>query len=237
MKTIGLIGGLSWESTLEYYRIINQQVRNLRGHGLESAKIVLYSFNFAEIVVLQNQHRWDEATARMVEAGISLRNSGAEFLAICTNTMHLMADQVSEAAGLPLIHIADVAAERVKAQGLRRVGLLGTRFTMEADFYRERMRQRHGLDVIIPEEPDRSIVHQIIYEELCAGVIKPESKEVYKGVIHRLGLRGAEGVLLGCTEIPLLVQQSDCALPLFDTTTIHAEAIAEQAVGQTVHVG
>jgi aspartate racemase len=228
MKTIGLIGGMSWESSLEYYRIINETVREKLG-GLHSAKIVMYSVDFEEIETLQHQGNWDEATKLMIDAAQRLEKAGADFAIICTNTMHRMADDVQIAIDIPLLHIADVTARKIKEQGLQRVGLLGTKFTMEQDFYKGRLKN-HGIDVIIPDEAQRQTVHDIIYNELCLGMIKQSSKDKFREVIENLASRGARGIILGCTEIPLIVKQKDYDIPLFDTTMIHAVAAVEYAI-------
>lgn len=222
-KVIGLIGGLSWESSAEYYRIINELVRARRG-GLASARVLMWSFDFAEIEALQASGRWDDATALMIDAAGRLERGGADLVLICSNTMHRMADAVQAAIGIPLVHIADPTAERIKAAGVTRVGLLGTAFTMEQDFYKGRLADRHDLAVLVPEAADRAAVHRIIYEELVQGRVEPSSRAVYRDVIERLVGRGAEAIILGCTEIMLLVQPEDSTVPLYDTTTIHAEA-------------
>ena len=231
MKTIGLIGGMSWESSIEYYRIINETVRSRLG-GLHSARSVMYSVDFAEIEALQHQERWTEATAMMVEAAQHVEDGGADLVIICTNTMHKMADEVQEHIQIPLLHIADATAARIKAQGLKTIGLLGTRFTMEEDFYRGRLIERHGLEVVIPAEEEREVVHRVIYDELCIGEIRPSSREQYVGIMEHLVENGAEGIILGCTEIGLLVGGKDSRVPLFDTTQIHAEAAVEYALGE-----
>ncbi|GAF14749.1 aspartate racemase [Bacillus sp. JCM 19046] len=228
MKTIGLIGGLSWESSVSYYQYINEYVKKQFG-GLHSAKCLLYSFDFQEIVNLQRAGNWTEATSKMVEAGQKLKAGGAELLVICTNTMHLMADDVEAETGLPVIHIVDALAESIKAQGMRTVGLLGTQFTMEKPFYRERM-EKHGIELIVPEEADRKKVHDVIFNELCVGTTCPNSKQYYLSVVEQLADQGAEGVILGCTEIPLLINQSDSILPLFDSTKLHAESAVSIAL-------
>lgn len=228
-KVIGLIGGMSWESSSEYYRIINQAVREKLG-GLRSARCLMWSFDFGEIEALQHAGRWDDATALMIDAAQRLERGGADFFLICTNTMHRMADQVQAAVGIPLLHIADPTAERIKAQGIRRVGLLGTAFTMEQEFYKGRLQSRFGLDVLVPDTDDRATVHRIIYEELVQGRVEAQSREAYRAVIARLIERGAEAVILGCTEIMLLVKPEDSRVPLFDTTGIHAEAAVNQAL-------
>jgi aspartate racemase len=230
MKTIGLIGGMSWESSIEYYRIINELVRERLG-GLHSAKSVIYSVDFAEIETLQREGRWEEATRFMVEAARRVERGGADFLLLCTNTMHKMADRVQEQIGIPLLHIADATAAKIKARGLRRIGLLGTMFTMEGDFYRGRLVDRHGLEVMIPAARERGIVHGVIYDELVVGKIIPSSKMQYLDIIRGLVRDGAEGIILGCTEIGILVGQKDVEVPVFDTTLIHAGAAVEYALG------
>jgi len=229
MKTIGMIGGMSWESSIEYYRIINEAVKEQLG-DLHSAKSLMYSVDFAEIEVLQREGHWQEATRAMVEAARSVEAGGADFLIICTNTMHKMADEVQQSIAIPLLHIADATAEAIKARGLQRVGLLGTRFTMEEDFYRGRLVEKHALEVLVPEAAEREIVHRIIYDELVLGRIVPASKAEYLRIIGGLAEAGAEGIILGCTEIGLLVSQADSRLPLFDTTRIHALAAVQYAL-------
>jgi aspartate racemase len=229
MRTIGLIGGMSWESSAEYYRIINQEA-NRRLGGVHSAQCLMYSVDFEWIKRLQHEGDWGRLGEAMKEAALRLERGGADFIVICTNTMHRVADAVSSAVSLPLLHIADPTAEKIKAAGLRRIGLLGTAFTMEQDFYKGRLQQRHDLDVIVPDEADRRIVHEIIYKELVLGVIKPESRQAYREIIARLIERGAQGIILGCTEIMLLVSDEDSAVPLFDTTTIHAIAAVDRAL-------
>ena len=229
MKTIGMIGGMSWESSIEYYRIINETVKEKMG-GLHSAQSLMYSVDFAEIEALQHAGRWDEATQAMIEAAHHVENGGADFVVICTNTMHKMADEVENAIGIPLLHIADATADAIKAQGLNKIGLLGTKFTMEEDFYRGRLVEKHGLEVLIPEAKDREIVHRIIYDELVLGEIKAKSREQYKQIIDKLIGEGVQGIILGCTEIGLLVKVEDSRVPLFDTTYIHAMAAVERAL-------
>jgi aspartate racemase len=229
MKTIGMLGGMSWESSIEYYRIINETVKEKLG-GLHSAKSLMYSVDFAEIETLQSEGDWDEATQALIEAARHLEAGGADFLVICTNTMHKMADEVETAIGIPLLHIADATADAIKAQGLSKIGLLGTRFTMEEDFYAGRLIEKHALDVLIPDAEDREIVHRVIYDELVLGEIKAESREQYKRIIEKLIDAGAQGVILGCTEIGLLVKDEDSRVLLFDTTTIHAVAAVEMAL-------
>jgi aspartate racemase len=230
MKTIGLLGGMSWESSSEYYRIINEAV-NARLGGVHSADCLMYSVDFGEIEELQHQDRWDELTELMIDAAQRIERGGAEILLICTNTMHRMAPEVQAAIDIPLLHIADAAGEAILAQGLSTVGLLGTKFTMEGDFYRKRLEEKYGLKVLIPDEPDREIVHRVIYEELVKGQILEGSRDAFVAIIDKLQERGAEGVILGCTEIPLMVKQSDVSIPVFDTTRIHAEAAVDWALG------
>jgi amino-acid racemase len=229
MKTIGMIGGMSWESSLEYYRIINEAVKEQLG-DLHSAKCLMLSMDFAEIEALQRENRWEQAAQAMVEAARSVEAGGADFLIICTNTMHKMAEEVQQSIGIPLLHIADATAEDIQAGKLQRVGLLGTRYTMEESFYRDRLIEKHHLDVIIPEKNDREFVHRVIYSELVLGKVEPASKAEYLRIIASLAGRGAEGIILGCTEIGLLVSPSDSHLPLFDTTRIHALAAVRYAL-------
>ena len=229
MKTIGLIGGMSWESTVPYYRQINETIKARLG-GLHSAKIVLYSVDFHEIERLQHAGDWEAAGAVLAEAARSLEAAGADFLVLCTNTMHKVAPGIEAAVRIPLLHIADPTAVELKRAGHSTVGLLGTRFTMEQAFYRDRLSERHGLRVIVPGPQDRETVHRIIYEELCLGVVTPESRSEYRRVIESLASQGAQAIILGCTEISLLVNQQDSAVPLFDTTAIHARAAAEKAL-------
>lgn len=229
MKTIGLIGGMSWESSLEYYRIMNEKVRTELG-GLHSAKVILYSVDFEEIQILQHQNRWDELTSIMKEAAKSLERAGAEIIVIGTNTMHKMADDIEKSINLPLIHIADATSEVIKGRGLTKTGLLGTKFTMEQDFYKKRLHEKHGLDVIIPDDGDREIIHSIIYNKLCLGKIDELSKKEFIRIIDKLISEGAESIILGCTEIPLLVKQEDVSVPVLDTTRIHAEKAVMEAV-------
>ena len=229
MKVIGLIGGMSWESTAEYYKIINQTVKERLG-GLSSAKILLYSLNFAEIEKLQREGKWAEATEVMRDAARRLEGGGADCLIICTNTMHKMASEVEGAVSIPLIHIADATAREIKKRKIERVALLGTIFTMEEDFYKGRLREKFVLDVIIPPEEDRNIVNQVIYHELCLGKIREESRKEFRRIIEQLAASGAEGVILGCTEISLLIKQQDSPVELFDTTAIHARAAVDFAL-------
>jgi len=220
---------MSWESSIEYYRIINETIRAKLG-GLHSAKSIMYSVDFAEIEALQRQAKWDEATELMIAAAKNVENGGADFVIICTNTMHKMAEEVQKHIQIPLLHIADATAKKIKARGLRKIGLLGTRFAMEEDFYKGRLTKKHGLEVVIPTEEERELVHRVIYDELCIGEIKQSSKEQYVSIMDHLVRNGAEGIILGCTEISLLVRDEDSQVPLFDTTNIHAVAAVEYAL-------
>lgn len=228
-QVIGLIGGMSWKSSAEYYRLINEDVQTRLG-GLHSARCLMWSFDFADIETLQRTGRWDEAADLIVDAAQRLERGGATFLVIATNTMHIAAPQVQAATSLPLLHIADPTAEAIKAAGLQRVGLLGTAFTMEQDFYKGRLALEHGLDVLVPDATDRATVHRIIYEELVRGQINEASRQAYREVIARLVTRGAEAIILGCTEIMLLIGPEDSAVPLYDTTRLHAEAAVARAL-------
>jgi aspartate racemase len=228
MKTIGLLGGMSWESTAEYYRLLNTLTRERLG-GLHSAKIVLYSADFAEIEQMQAENRWDQAGKVLAEAGRGLQSAGADLLLICTNTMHAVADQVASAVSVPLLHLADTTADAVLGRGLRRIGLLGTAFTMEQAFYKDRLAGR-GLDVLVPDGAGREMVHRVIYDELCRGIVRDESRAEYQRVIDALVGAGAEGVILGCTEIELLVCPEHGPVPVFPTTRLHAEAAVDFAL-------
>jgi aspartate racemase len=229
VKTIGLIGGMSWESSMEYYRIINETAKAKLG-GLHSAKSMMYSVDFAEIEILQHQGKWAEAAQILVDAARNLENGGADFIVLCTNTMHKVAEAIQANVKIPLLHIADATAHLVKDSGIQKIGLLGTRFTMEEEFYKGRLSQKYGLSVIVPNAQEREIVHRVIYDELVVGKIQQHSKEQYIGIIEQMVSQGAEGVILGCTEIGLLVHQEDSRVPLFDTTRIHAEAAVEYAL-------
>jgi aspartate racemase len=229
MKTIGLIGGMSWESSLEYYRILNEQIR-IRLGGLHSARCLMLSVDFAEVEDLQREGRWEEAGNLMAKAALSLELGGADFLVICTNTMHKSAPQIETAVKIPLLHIADATAGRIQQAGLHKIGLLGTRFTMTEDFYRGRLEQKFGLEVLIPEKDSRELVHRVIYDELCLGITREESREAYRVILNDLARSGAEAVILGCTEISLLVGADDSPVPLFDTTRIHAEEAVSMAL-------
>ena len=230
MKTIGLIGGMSWESTLTYYRIINESVKARLG-GLHSAPIVLYSVDFHEIEQLQRAGDWLGAGARLAAAARSLQAAGADIVLLCTNTMHKVADAIQAAVNLPFLHIADATAQEIRDAGMATIGLLGTRFTMEEEFYRSRLGAVHGLTVLIPEEADRETIHRVIYDELCLGEVSAASRVVFRKIMADLVARGAQGLILGCTEISLLVDQTDAAVPLFDTTRIHALKATDWALG------
>ena len=230
MKTIGLIGGMSWESTVPYYRTINR-VMGARLGGLHSARLVLYSVDFHDIEVLQHEGRWEEAGDILADAARAVRRAGADAIVLCTNTMHKVAGQIEAAVDIPLLHIADATATRVQQAGVSRVGLLGTKFTMEEDFYRGRLEARHGLKVLTPPGEQRDLVHSVIYDELCLGRVEDSSRQAYRKIVADLVDQGAQGVILGCTEIGLLLGQEDAAVPLFDTAAIHAEAAAEWALG------
>jgi aspartate racemase len=226
---IGLIGGMSWESSAEYYRIINREMQKRLG-GVHSARSLMWSVDFAEIESLQHRGDWDKLTEQMIDAASRLERGGADFVVLCTNTMHRMADAVADSINIPLLHIADPTGEKIRAAGFKRVGLLGTAFTMEQDFYKRRLKELFGLEVIVPAAEDRRIVHEIIYKELVAGKVVPKSRTLYREIIARLIGEGAQAIILGCTEIMLLVSGQDSAVPLFDTTTIHANAAVDRAL-------
>ncbi|MNJ48237.1 Aspartate racemase [compost metagenome] len=228
MRTIGLIGGMSWESSMEYYRIINEQVKNKLG-GLHSAKCILYSVDFAEIERYQSEGNWKQAGDVLGEAAYALENGGADFIVICTNTMHKVIDNIQKRISIPILHIADATSLQIKAEGIRAVGLLGTKYTMEEDFYKSRL-EANDIKVIIPDKTDREIVNKVIYDELCLGKIVDTSRDYYKGVIKRLIANGADGVILGCTEIGLLIKSADSEVPLFDTVLIHAIEAVNQSL-------
>ena len=229
MKTIGLLGGMSWESTLDYYRAINEGMNRALG-GLHSAKIVLHSVDFAPIETLQHAGAWDAAAQILADAARAIETSGADFLLICTNTMHRVAAQVEEAIRIPLVHIADATAEALNGAGIQSTGLLGTAFTMEQDFYKGRLADNFGLKVLVPERPDRQVIHRVIYHELCMGELSPSSRSEYLRIIDTLAEQGAEAVILGCTEIGMLVKQADTSVPLFDSTAIHAQKAVRLAL-------
>lgn len=229
MKTIGLIGGMSWESTIEYYRLLNETVKAELG-GLHSAKILMYSVDFEELVALKHQGNWDQIGWLLAEAAAKLEGAGADCLLLATNTMHKVAEAIALSTTLPLLHIADATAEEIKQQKVKRVGLLGTRFTMEESFYKDRLIYQHGLAVQVPNGEERCLVHDVIYDELCLGKIRLESRDRFREIIAGLVASGAEAVILGCTEISLLVKPEDSTVPLFDTTAIHARAAARWAI-------
>jgi aspartate racemase len=229
MKTIGLLGGMSWESSALYYRWINEMVRDELG-SLHSAKIAMVSVDFQEIEELQHKGEWERSGEMLSKAAMQIEAAAADFLLICTNTMHKVAPQIEAAINIPLIHIADATAEAIKAQQIKTIGLLGTNFTMEQEFYAGRLREKHGLKVIVPPKADRRIVHRIIYEELVAGIVRDTSRAEYLRIMNDLQQQGAEGIIEGCTEIVLLVQQKHTAIPLFDTTAIHAKAAVRMAL-------
>jgi aspartate racemase len=229
MKRIGLLGGMSWESSIEYYRFVNEEVRNRLG-GLHSADCIMRSVDFAPIERMQREGRWAEAGAQLAKEAAGLADAGAQLIVLCTNTMHKVAEEVAAAIEVPLLHIADTTAEAIRDAGLQTVGLLATVYTMEQDFYVGRLRDRHGLSVIVPDQEERALVHRVIYEELCMGVIRDESRAAYQQIMRSLAERGAEAILLGCTEIELLVRPDDSAVPLFDTTRLHAQKAVDLAL-------
>jgi len=229
MRTMGLLGGMSWESSALYYQLANELVRDRLG-GLHSAQCVLYSVDFADIAAMQSTGRWDDAAVELVAAAKALEAAGADFVLLCTNTMHKVADQVQAAISIPLLHLADTTADAVLAADMTRVGLLATAFTMEQDFYRDRLTSR-GLDIVVPDSADRELVHRVIYDELCQGVIREESRAAYQAVIGRLVDRGCDGILLACTEIELLISADDAPVPVFPTTRLHVMAAVDIALG------
>lgn len=229
MQTIGLLGGMSWESTVPYFQVLNREVGHRLG-GLHSARIILLSVDFQEIEVLQHQGRWEELGEILAREARTIEGAGADFLVLCTNTMHRVAPAIEAAVRIPLLHIADATAHRIREAGFSRVGLLGTRFTMEESFYRGRLQELHGLEVIVPSAEDRGVVHRVIYEELVLGKISPASRKEYQRITATMEAKGAQGVILGCTEIGLLLKAGDAGVPLFDTALIHAEAAADMAL-------
>ncbi|MEG3346020.1 aspartate/glutamate racemase family protein [Pseudoalteromonas sp. B5MOD-1] len=229
MKTIGLIGGMSWESTQSYYQLLNQGIKNKLG-GLHSAKIVLVSLDFAEIAMLQQQQDWPQMAEILIKAAKQVEAAGADYLLICTNTMHKLAEQVQAAVAIPLLHIADAVGENLIQHNFKKVALLGTQFTMEQDFYKQRLADKFAIDVLIPDTQRRETVHRVIYDELCKGIISPESKAEYLTIIDDLTQQGAEAIILGCTEIALLVQQSDTSIPLLDSTALHCAMALENSL-------
>lgn len=229
VKTVGMIGGMSWESTVSYYQALNEGIKAELG-GLHSAKICLYSVDFSEIEALQHQGKWDETAVILSQAAQSVEAGGADCLLICTNTMHKVAPQIEANITIPILHIADATAEQLLSDGVTKVGLLGTRFTMEQDFYKRRLVDKFGIEVLVPNEEDRDVIHTVIYEELCQGVVNAESRERYLDVVDRLASQGAQAVILGCTEIALLINQSHTNVPLYDTTKIHADYAVKWAI-------
>ncbi|MFO7828000.1 MAG: aspartate/glutamate racemase family protein [Bacteroidales bacterium] len=229
MKTIGLLGGMSWESSLVYYKIINEKVKEMLG-GHHSCECIMYSVDFDPIKKLQHENKWQELTQIMIDAAQKIEKGGAQMLTICTNTMHKMHDDVQNNISIPVLHIADATAEAIKEKDIKTIALLGTKFTMEHDFYKGRLIKEHGIEVLTPEGDDLETVHNIIYDELVLGIIKDESREAYQKIIEKLAEKGAMGVILGCTEIPLLIKQHDVSIPVFDTTTIHAKKTVEYAI-------
>ena len=232
MKTIGLLGGMSWESTVLYYQLVNRAVAHRLG-GLHSAQVLLYSVDFHDVEVLQREARWEEAGALLAEAAAALERGGAQCIVVCTNTMHKVSDAIEARVGIPLLHIADPTADAILRAGCHRAGLLGTRFTMEQDFYRARL-QRRGIDVVIPDKPDRDRVHDVIYDELCRGEVRDDSRAAYRAILAKLVAAGAQCIVLGCTEIGMLVGAADASVPIFDTTVLHAQAAARFALGEAL---
>lgn len=228
MKTIGMLGGMSWESTASYYKAINEGVKSELG-GLHSAKICLYSVNFDEIEKLQHEGKWDETALILSNAAKSVEAGGADFLMICTNTMHKVVPEIEAEISIPILHIADATAKKLAADGVKKVGLLGTRFTMEQDFYKSRLVDKFGIDVVVPNASEQTIVHNVIYDELCRGIINAQSREQYLNIVNALHFQGVEAVILGCTEIALLIQQAHTQVPLYDTTEIHAAQAVQLA--------
>jgi aspartate racemase len=231
LKKIGLIGGMSWESSLQYYKIINETVKSKLG-GLHSAECIMYSVDFSEIALLQHEEKWEELTDVMVNTAQKLKAAGADFIIIGTNTMHKMASDIENKVGIKVLHIAVATGEKIVKNRMNKVGLLGTKYTMEGDFYKKVLKENFDIEVVIPEEEDRQIIHDVIYEELCKGIINDTSKEKYLEIINKLILNGVEGIVLGCTEIPLLIKQEDLNIPVFDTTTIHAVSAVEFALNK-----
>jgi len=231
MKTIGLLGGMSWESTASYYKLINEGVNEMLG-GLHSAKIFLYSVDFQEIEEYQRLNKWDESGKLLAEAAKSIESCGADFILLCTNTMHKVSNEIESVISIPLVHIADATAECLKENGVKSVGLLGTRFTMEQEFYKGRIKEKHGIDVLVPNAVQQDMVHAVIYDELCHGKIYDRSRQIFVDIIDDLHKAGVEAVILGCTEIGLLVNQNDVDVPIYDTTAIHAKAAVKKAISK-----
>lgn len=229
MKTIGLIGGMSWESTVDYYKILNREIKKKLGEP-HSAEIIMYSVDFADIEKMQSAGEWDKLSKKMTNIAQKLEKAGADMLLICANTMHQMADEVQQKINIPLLHIADAAAEKIESGGYKNVGLLGTKYTMEGSFYKNRINENYNIDVIIPEVEERDYIHQVIYQELVSGILKDDSRDNFKEIIDNLKEKGAEGIILGCTEIPLLIKDKDSSLPIFNTTELHAKKAVEIAL-------
>jgi aspartate racemase len=229
VKTIGLIGGMSWESTVDYYKILNREIKKKLGEP-HSAEIIMYSVDFADIEKMQSAGQWDKLSKKMINIAQKLEKAGAEMLLICANTMHQMADEVQQKINIPLLHIADAAAEKIESGGYKNVGLLGTKYTMEGSFYKNRINENYDIDVIIPEVEERDYIHQVIYQELVSGILKDKSRENFKEIIANLKEKGAAGIILGCTEIPLLIKDKDSSLPIFNTTELHAKKAVEFAL-------
>lgn len=229
MRTIGLIGGLSWESSLVYYKIINEAVKRKLG-GLHSARCVMYSVDFEPIEKMMSRGAWHEVDDAVAAAGQSLERAGAECIVICSNTIHKSADYIQANVAIPVLHIADTTGQKVKDAGMKKVGLLGTRFVMQGEFYKKRLRGNYGVEVLIPADREQETINDVIFNELCLGVLKPSSQESFKAIIRNLTLQGAEGIILGCTEIPLLIKQKDVDVPIFDTMTLHANAAVDFAL-------
>jgi aspartate racemase len=229
VKTIGLIGGMSWESTVDYYKILNREIKKKLGEP-HSAEIIMYSVDFADIEKMQSAGEWDKLSKKMINIAQKLEKAGADMLLICANTMHQMADEVQQKINIPLLHIADAAAEKIESGGYKNVGLLGTKYTMEGSFYKNRINENYNIDVIIPEVEERDYIHQVIYQELVSGILKDDSRDNFKEIIDNLKEKGAEGIILGCTEIPLLIKDKDSSLPIFNTTELHAKKAVEIAL-------
>jgi aspartate racemase len=229
MKTIGLIGGLSWESTAVYYKLLNEMTASKLG-GFHSAKLVLFSVDFHEIEQAMKDGRWNDAANTLGNAGLALKNAGADFLVLCTNTLHKVSEEIEKISGLPLLHIVDAVGREMQKQNIRKVGLLGTRYVMEMGFYQDRLKGEFGIEAQIPDEKDRETIHRVIFDELCKGVVRKDSREAVLRTIETLVGAGCQGVILGCTEIPMLVQPGDAKVPLFDTTLTHAQAALERAL-------
>ncbi|GAA1681993.1 aspartate/glutamate racemase family protein [Glycomyces endophyticus] len=229
MRTIGLIGGMSWESSAEYYRLVNEDVRNRLG-GQHNARSLMHTVDFGEIEAMQRAGDWDGAGKVLADAAVSLERGGADLIGLCTNTMHLLADRIEAAVEIPFVHLVDATADAIRAAGLTRVGLLATRFTMEMGFYADRM-ATHGVEVVVPDAADRAVVHEVIYEELTLGVVRDESRDAYRRIMAGLAAEGCDGVIYGCTEITLLVDETDTAVPVFDSTRLHAKRLVDLALG------